>query len=106
MPTVIINVDEICATSIIISLSTHSDPACGEVSNNVTISDKVVYPNDDSKYFIDGLQSDTLHNITVTSTYNNNGFRIFNQLVRTSSPKCKYQIHNLQDTYCSYKMLK
>ena len=90
--------DEICTTSINISLNTDSDPACGEVSHDVTISDNVVYPDGDSKYFIDRLQSNTLHNITVTSRYNYNGSRIFYQFVRTSSPKCKYQIHNLQNT--------
>ena len=87
--------DEICTTSINISLDTISDPACGEVSHNVTISGSVVYPYDDSKYFINGLQSDTLHNVTVTLAYNYGGFRIFNRSVRTSLPKCKYQIHNL-----------
>ena len=72
-------------------MNTISDPECGDVSHNVTISDNVVNPDGDSKYFIDGLESDTLHNIIVTSTYNYNGFRIFNQSVRTSSPKCKYR---------------
>ena len=99
LPSVAINVDEVCATSINISLNTHNHPACGEVSHDVTISGNVVDPDDDSKYFINGLQSDTLHNITVTSIYNN-GSRIFNQRVRTSLPKCKYQILNLPDTSC------
>ena len=40
---VIINVDEICTSSIVISLNTHSHPACGDVSYNVTISDNVIY---------------------------------------------------------------
>ena len=87
--------DEICITSINISLIVDNHPACEDVLHSVTISDNVVNPDGDSQYFIDGLKSDTLHNITVTSTYNYNGFKIFNRSVRTSSPKCKYQIHNL-----------
>ena len=98
MPFVIINVDEICTTSISISLNTHSHPVCGEVSHVVAISDNVVNSTNDSKYFIDGLQSDTLQNITVISRYNYNGSRIFNRSVRTSLPKGKHQIHNLGDT--------
>ena len=42
-PPVIINIDEMCTTSVIISLNTHSHPACGEVSHNVTISGNVIY---------------------------------------------------------------
>ena len=90
-PSVIINVDEICTTSIIISLNTHSHPACGDVSHNVTISDNVIYRDTDggSNYTIDELQSDTLYNITVTSTYNRG---IVYQSVRTSLAKRKCQI--------------
>ena len=92
-PSVIISVDEICTTSIIISLNTHSHPSCGEVSHNVTIFGNVIYPDTDggSMYTINGLQSDTLYNITVISTYNN-GSRIFNKPVRTSLSNCKCQI--------------
>ena len=92
-PSVIINVNEICTTSIIISLNTHSHPLCGEVSHNVTISGNVISPDTvgGSKYTIDGLQSDTLYNITVISTYNN-GSRLFSKPVRTSLPNCKCQI--------------
>ena len=95
-PSVTINVDETCTTSIIISLNTHSHPACGDVSHNVTISDNVVYPDTvgGSTYTIDELQSDTLYNITVTSTYNS-GYRIVYRSVRTSLAKCKCQIRNL-----------
>ena len=92
-PSVIINVDEICTTSIIISLNTHSHPACGDVSHNVTISDNVIYPDTvgGSTYTIDELQSNTLYNITVTSTYNS-GSRIVYRSVRTSLVKRKCQI--------------
>ena len=90
--------DETCTTSIIISLNTHSHPTCGDVSYNVTISDNVMYPDtvggSNYMYIIDELQSDTLYNITVTSTYNS-GSRIVYQSVRTSLAKCKCQIHNL-----------
>ena len=88
--------DEICTTSIIISLNTHGHPTCGDGSHNVTISDSVIYPDTvgGSKYTIDELQSDALYNITVTSTYNS-GSRIVNQSVRTSLAKCKCQIRNL-----------
>ena len=87
--------DEICTTSIIISLNTHSHPACGDVSHNVTISDNVIHPDmdDDSKYTIDGLQNGTLYSITVTSTYNS-GSRIVYRLVRTSLPKRKFPLIN------------
>ena len=90
---VTVNVNEICTTSIIISLNTHSHPACGAVSYNVTISDNVIYPDtvDGSTYTIDELQSDTLYNITVTSTYNS-GSRIVYRSVRTSLVKRKCQI--------------
>ena len=92
-PSVVINVDKICTTSIIISLNTHSHPACENVSHNVTISGNVIYPDMDggSKYTIDGLQSDTLYNITVTSIYNS-GSRIVYQSVRTSLSERKCQI--------------
>ena len=75
-----INVDEICTTSITISLNTHSHPACGDVSHNVTISGNVVYPYtiNGSKYTIDNLHSDTLYNITVTSVYNSGQEHIHN----------------------------
>ena len=87
---VIINVDEICTTSITILFSTHTHPACGNVLYNVTISDNVIYPDADggSNYTIDELQSDTLYNITVTSTYNS-GSRIVYQSVRTAIAKCE-----------------
>ena len=90
-PSVIINVDEICTTSIIISLNTHSHPLCGEVSHIVTISGNVIYPDTvgGSMYTINGLQSGTLYNITVISTYNS-GSRIFSKPVRTSLPNCKH----------------
>ena len=84
-----INVDETCITSIIISLDTYSHPACGDVSHNVTISGKVIYPDtiNGSTYTIDNLHSDTLYNITVTSIYNS-GSRMFAQSVNTSLSKC------------------
>ena len=87
--------DEICTTSIIISLNTHSHPACENVFHNVTISGNLIYPDsaDGSKYTIDGLQSDTLYNITVTSTYNS-GSRIVYRSVRTSLPKRKFSLIN------------
>ena len=86
-----INVDEICTTSITISLNTYSHPACGDVSHNVTISGNVVYPDtiNGSKYTIDNLHTDTLYNITVTSTYNSGSGRI-TQSVNTSSLRCQY----------------
>ena len=82
-----------------ISLNTHSHPSCGEVSHNVTISGNVIYPDTigGSKYTIDGLQSDTSYNITVTYTYNS-GSRIFYRSVRTSLPMRKFSmiLHNDQ----------
>ena len=83
---------EICATSIIISLNASSHSACGDVSHNVTISDNVIDTVGGSAYTIDELQSDTLYNITVTSTYRNSGSRIVYQSVRTSLAKRKCQI--------------
>ena len=66
------------------------------MSHNVTISDNVVYPDTvgGSTYTIDKLQSDTLYNITVTSTYNS-GSRIVYRSVRTSLAQRKCQICNL-----------
>ena len=90
-PTVVINVDEICTTSITISLNTHSHPACGDVSHNVTISGNVIlYPDTigGSKYTIYELQSDTLYDIMVTSTYKT-GSKTITQSVRTNPSKCK-----------------
>ena len=87
-PSVIINVDEICTTSITISLNTYSHPICGDVSHKVTISGNVVYPDsvDSSKYTIDNLQSDTLYNITVITKYSQghilNLCELFHQNVR------------------------
>ena len=80
--------DEICTTSIAISLSTYSHPVCGNVSYYVTVSGNVTYPDNSgsSKYTIDELQSNTQYNIVVMSTYNN-GFRTFNKSVITSVPK-------------------
>ena len=103
---VTINVVEICTTSIIISLNTHSHPSCENVSHNVTISRNVIYPDmsGGSKYTIDGLQSDTLYNITVTSTYNS-GSRIVYQSVRTSLPKCKVPLLLHNDPLDSYLII-
>ena len=83
--------EEICSTSITISLNTHSHPSCGEVSHNVAISSNVVYPDTvgGSMYTINGLQSDTLYNITVTSTHNGS-IRILNKDAMTILPVCKY----------------
>ena len=80
--------DEICTTSITISLNAYSHPACGDVSHNVTISGNVIYPDpfNGYKYTIDKLQSDTLYNITVTSTYIS-GSRMFSTSLRTSLPE-------------------
>ena len=82
--------DEVCTTSITISLNTYNHPACGDVSHNVTISGNVIilYPNR-SKYTTDNLQSDTLYNITVTSLYNS-GSRTLTQSVNTPSIRCQY----------------
>ena len=71
-------------------MNTHNHPSCGEVSHIVTISGNVVYLDTigGSQYTIDGLQSDILYNITVTSTHNDS-IRILNKDVRTSIPVCK-----------------
>ena len=83
--------DEICTTSITISLNTYSNPICGDVSHKVTISGNVVYPDSvgSFKYTIDDLQSDTLYNITVITTYSNDGLMTFTQSVRTIPSKRK-----------------
>ena len=93
--------DEICTSSIIISFSTHNHPACGAATYNVTISDNVIYQDIDHmhdggfNYTIDELQSNTLYNITVTSTYSS-GSRIVYRSVRTSLPNRKFPVilHN------------
>ena len=71
-----INPDEICTTSITISLNIYSHPACGDVSLtdcNVTISGSVKYSDaiNDSKCSFGNLTSNTSYNITVTSVYKN-----------------------------------
>ena len=79
------------------------------------ISGNVVYPDtiNGSKYIIDKPHSDTLYNITVTSTYNKES-GIFSYLSRTSLPEfrrytCKFYIGNKLHSYiancinnCSY----
>ena len=84
-----------CTTSdsITISLNTHSHPSCGKVSHNVTISGNVIYPDTigGSMYTIDELQSDTLYNITVISTYNS-GSRMGYRSVRTPLSTRKFPV--------------
>ena len=91
---VIINVDEICTTSIAITLNTINHQTCGDVSHNVTISGHVVYPDTVggpiAKYTITELESNRLYNIGVISTYSSSS-RILNKSVRISIPKCKFQ---------------
>ena len=84
-------------------MNTHSHPSCGEVSHIVTIPDSVIYLHTvgGSQYTIDGLQSDTLYNITVTSTHNGS-IRILNKDVRTSIPVCKFQKLTIASYVCSY----
>ena len=90
---VIINVDEICTTSIAITLNTINHQICGDVSHNVTISGHVIYPDTVEGpiaiYAINELESDRLYNIAVTSTHNSSS-RILNKPVSTSMPKCKF----------------
>ena len=85
---VTISVDKICITSFTVSLSTYHHSVCGNVSYDVTVSGNVTYPDNSggSKYTIDELQSNTQCNIVVISRYNN-GFRIYNESVKTSLPK-------------------
>ena len=89
-----INVDEICTTSIAITLNTINHQTCGDVSHNVTISGHVIYPDTVGGpiaiYAINELESDRLYNIAVTSTHNSSS-RILNKSVSTSIPKCKFQ---------------
>ena len=91
---VIINVDEICTTSISITLNTIDYQTCGDVSQNVTISGHVIYPDTVggpiAMYAIKEPESDRLYNISVTSMHNSS-FKILNKSVRTSMPKCKFQ---------------
>ena len=77
-------------------MNIHNHPSCGEVSHNVTISGNVICPDTigGSMYTIDGLQSDTLYSITVTSTHNGN-IRILNKDVKTILPVCKF-VNNVQ----------
>ena len=91
---VIINVDEICTTSIAITLNTINHQTCGDVSHNVTISGHVVYPDTVEGpiaiYAINELESARLYNIAVTSIQNSS-YRILTKPVITSIPKCKFQ---------------
>ena len=90
---VIINVDEICTTSIAITLNTINHQTCGDVSHNVTISDNATYRDivgGPVKYAINELHSDSMYYILVTSTHNGSS-QIVNKPVRTFSPKSKFQ---------------
>ena len=91
---VIINTDEICITSITITLSTIGHQTCGDVLHNVTISGHVIYPDSVGapipKYTINELESDRLYYIAVTSTHNSSS-RVLNKSVRTFKPNCKFQ---------------
>ena len=86
--------DEICTTSIAITLNTINHQTCGDVSHNVTISGHIIYPDNVggpiAKYAINELDSDRLYNIAVTSTHNSSS-RILNKSVSTSMSKCKFQ---------------
>ena len=89
-PSVMINVDEICTTSITISLNTYSHPACGDVSHtdcNIIISGSVKYSDaiNDSKCTFGNLTSNMSYNITVTSVYKNVS-EIFSNSSRTLFP--------------------
>ena len=88
-PTVVINVDKNCTTSITISLNT----PCGNVSHNVTSTSGNVTINNTTngtKYTIKELQNDKLCNITVTSTYNGGLLtKSRSRPVMPSLPKCK-----------------
>ena len=92
-PSVVISVDEICTTSITISLNTSSPPECGNVSHNVTSTSGNVTINNTTngtKYTIKELQNDTLYNITVTSTYSGGLLtKSRSRPVMPSLPKCK-----------------
>ena len=85
---VTINVDEICITSITISLNNYNHSVCGNVSYYVTVSGNITYPDNSSgsKFTINELQSNTQYNIVVISRYNNS-FRTFNKSVITLFPK-------------------
>ena len=89
--------DEICTTSIAITLNTINHQTCGDVSHNVTISGHVIYPDNVGGpiaiaiYAINELESKRLYNIAVTSTHNSSS-RILNKSVRTTIPKCKVQL--------------
>ena len=98
-PSIVISEDEICTTSITISLNIYSHPACGDVSHQVSISGNVIiYPDTigGSKYTVYELQSDTSYNITVTLTYKS-GSKSVTKSVRTNPSKCKS---------CNYSTIK
>ena len=86
--------DEICTTSIAITLNTINHQTCGDVSHNVTISGHVIYPDTVvgpiAKYATNELESDRLYNIAVTSAHNSSS-RLLTKFVNTSIPKCKFQ---------------
>ena len=86
--------DEICTTSIAITLNTINHQTCGDVSHNVTISGHVIYPDTVEGpiaiYAINELESDRLYNIAVTSTHNSSSKTLIKP-VSTSMPKCKFQ---------------
>ena len=72
-------------------MNNYNHPACGNVSHNVTVPGNIVDMTSGSVYTIKRLLSDTLYNITVTSTYNSIS-KISTKSVRTLMPMRKLQL--------------
>ena len=97
----IITVDNICTTSAIISLNVSNHPACGAVSHNAyimlnesgTLTALLPLTVNNSIYKFIGLSNDTVYNIRVVLSFNNNANRNFLKSVKTLATKCKFEFY-------------
>ena len=88
--------DEVCITSITLSLTVYSPSAC-EISSrlvNLRSSNRAISPvfNNDSTYTFNGLATNTSYNVIVTVIYDSgiSDSQVFNELTRTRSSNGKF----------------
>ena len=94
-PSVNITIDEVCITSITLSLTIYSHSACGAFPLvNLMSSNGVILPvsNNDYTYTFNGLAANISYNVTITVIYNNgtSDFQVFSKLIKTHSSSSKY----------------
>ena len=88
--------DEVCITSITLSLTIYSHSACKGFSHHVNLmsSDGTISPvsNNDSTYTFDRLTANTSYNVIVSVIYDSGAsdFQVFSELVKTHSSSSKF----------------